>query len=172
MSISIRRTGGIDMIESLIYSLQAALNRVLGYATIANGTTAGKLKTTTDAAFGIGSRVFLKAATDDLWTLSGIATMSSGQYRAVTLYIDSAGTATIDSGTVSTTAALALSLAPVIPPTKSIFGVFVAGPSTNFGSALTSQGTLYHGIPDGYGTRSLVPLTPAGVGDYPVTVAP
>lgn len=171
MAKSIRRTGGLDMIEDLVLSLQALLNVSRTYADIANGTTNGKLKTLADVSFGIGSAVYKKAATDDLWTLSGIATMSTGQYRAVTLYLDSAGTATIDSGTIAASAALALAAAPVIPATKSIIGVFVAGPSTNFGNALTSQGTLYHGIPAGYGTRN-VPLSPAGVGDYPSTVAP
>lgn len=172
MSKSLRRTGGPDEIEDVVYSLQALCNRALGFADIANGTTNGKFKTLADVSHSIGSAVYKKAATDDLWTLSAIATMSAGQYRAVTLYLDSAGTASIDSGTVATTAALALAACPVVPPTKSIVGVFVAGPSTNFGNALTSQGTLYHGIPDGYGTRSTVYGAPVGVGDYPTLIAP
>ncbi len=32
---------------------------------------------------------------------------------------------------------------------KCIVGVFVAGVSTDYDAALTSQGTLYHGVPTG-----------------------
>lgn len=178
MARNIRRTGGLDMFEAVIAQFQAFANACLGYATIANGTTAGKLKTTSTVAFKVDSQIYTKANTDDLWTLSAIATMSTNQYRAITLYIDASGTASIDTGTVVTNTdatagkLAALALCPAIPSTKSIFGVFVAGPSTNFANALSSQGTIYHGIPAGYGTLSTVPLSPAGLSDFPSLVAP
>lgn len=178
MARNIRRTGGTDMWDAIVAHLQAFANACLTYANIANGTTAGKLKTQATISYKVDSQVYSKANTDDLWTLSAIATMSANQYRAVTLYLDASGTASIDSGTVvtntdSTAGKLAaLALCPAIPATKSIIGVFVAGPSTNFANALTSQGTLYHGIPTGYGTCSMVPLSPAGLSDFPSIVAP
>lgn len=167
-----------SMVEDAFYALQALTNCVLGYATIANGTTNGKLKTTSDVAFRVDGQVYLKSATDDLWTLSAIATMSANQYRAITLYLDAAGTATIDTGTVVTNTdatagkLAALAYGPALPSTKCIVGVFVAGPSTNFANALASQGTLYHGIPVGYGTLSHVPLAPKGIADFRTVVAP
>lgn len=178
MARNVRRTGGIDMFDAIIGQLQAQSNAVLGYATIANGTTAGKLKTTSTVAFKVDSQVYTKANTDDLWTLSAIATMSANQYRAITLYMDASGTASIDTGTVVTNTdatagkLAALAACPDLPATKAIFGVFVAGPSTNFANALSSQGTIYHGIPAGYGTLSMVPLTPQGVADFLTLVAP
>lgn len=178
MSLSVRRTGGIDQLDAVMGLHQAWANAVMGYATIANGTTNGKLKTTSTVAYKVDSQVYTKAATDDLWTLSAIATMSANQYRAITLYIDASGTASIDTGTVVTNTdatagkLAALAACPVLPATKSIFGVFVAGPSTNFANALSSQGTIYHGIPTGYGTLSLVPGAPQGVADFPTLSAP
>lgn len=169
MARTIRRTMGLDMMEAAFSLLAFLVNRCFTFANIANGTTNGKLKTQAAASFAVDGAVYTKAATDDLWTLSGIATMSAGQYRAITLYMDAAGTATIDSGTVAVTAALALAAAPAAVATKSIFGVFVAGPSTNFANALTSQGTLYHGVPAGYGTATREPLSPAGLSDFPTT---
>lgn len=178
MSLSVRRTGGIDQLDSVMGLLQAWANACLGFATIANGTTNGKLKTTSTVPFKVDSQIYTKSATDDLWTLSAIATLSANQYRAVTLYIDAAGTATIDTGTIVTNTnatagkLAALAACPALPADKSIFGVFVAGPSTNFANALTSQGTMYHGIPTGYGTLAMVPGSPQGVADFPTLTAP
>lgn len=178
MALSIRRTGGVDQLDAIMGLLQAFANACLEYANIANGTTAGKLKTQATVAYRVDSQIYSKANTDDLWTLSAIATMSANQYRAVTLYLDSSGTASIDSGTVVTNTdatagkLAALAACPAIPATKTIVGVFVAGPSTNFANALTSQGTLYHGIPTGYGTLATVAGTPQGVSDFPTLIAP
>jgi len=173
MARNIRRTGGMDMWEQLVPTLQGLVNRCFTQAAIANGTTAGKLKTVTDPVhFAIAGGLYKVAATDDAWNLSAIATLAASTYRAVTLYVDAAGTFTIDTGTVASTAALALAACPAIPATKCIVGVFVGSPACNFANALTSQGTLYHGIPAGYGTLSMVPLSPTGIGDFPSLVAP
>lgn len=178
MSLSIRRTGGVDQLDAIMGQLQAWANACLTYATVANGTTAGKLKTTSTISFKVDSQIYTKANTDDLWTLSAIATLGANQFRAVTLYMDAAGTATIDTGTIVTNTnatagkLAALAACPVLPADKCIIGVFVAGPSTNFANALSSQGTIYHGIPTGYGTLSRIPLTPQGVADFPTVVAP
>lgn len=171
MARNLRRTV-TDLTAQVGYLSKLLANGVVGYANIANGTTAGKLKSQNTTGFRVDGVVYTKNATDDLWDLTGIATMSTGQYRAVTLYLDASGTATIDTGTVAASAALALAACPAIPATKSIIGVFVAGPSTNFGSALTSQGTLYHGVPPGYGTCYEITGAPAGFADFVTIVAP
>lgn len=152
-------SGSSALLLTLIAYLNALANACLDYATIANGTTNGKLKTTSDASFRIDGKLYKKAATDDLWDLSAQTTLSSGQYKAYWLYIDTAGAATIEAGTVGTSATLALQNLPVPSTSKSVFGVFVAGPSTNFANALSAQGTIHHGIPAG---ASYVPGTPSG----------
>lgn len=182
MARTIRRTGGIDMWDAIIGMLQAQANACLTQAAIANGTTAGKLKTVTDPVhFRIDGALYKVDATDDAWTLSAIATLAANTYRAVTLYVDAAGVFTIDAGTIVTNTVsaaagrlAALALCPAIPATKSIVGVFVGAPATNFALALTGQTNvaLYHGIPAGYGTLSMVPLTPVGISDFPTLVAP
>jgi hypothetical protein len=95
----------------------------------------------------MGPRLYSKASTDDLWNLSAITDTTGAQYRAVALCLDASGTATIETGAVATSAALALQALPVIPTTKSVVGVFVAGPSTNWdaGGGLAAQGTIYNG---------------------------
>lgn len=182
MARNIRRTGGLDMFEAIIGHLQASANACLTQAAIANGTTAGKLKTVTDPVhFRIDGALYKVAATDDAWALGAIPTLAANTYRAVTLYVDAAGAFTIDTGTIVTNTVsaaagrlAALALCPAIPAGKSIVGVFVGAPSTNFANALTGQANvqLYHGIPAGYGTLSMVPLTPSGVADFPSLVAP
>lgn len=178
MARNIRKTGGMDMFQAIVGLLQVFANAALGYATIANGTTNGKLKTTSTVSYKVDGQVYTKAGTDDLWTLSAIATMSTNQYRAITLYIAADGTASIDTGTVVTNTdatagkLAALNACPALPSDKCVFGVFVAGPSTNFANALTSQGTVYHGVPPGYGTIRTESGAITGVGEFPTLVAP
>lgn len=160
MARTVRNVPGASaLMLTLIAYLNSWANACLDYATIANGTTNGKLKTTSDASFRIDGKLYKKAATDDLWTLSGEASLSTGQYKAYWLYIDTAGAASIEGGTIGSSATIALQNLPVPSTSKSVFGVFVAGPSTNFANALSSQGTIHHGIPAG---SSYVPGTPSG----------
>ena len=166
MAISIRKSPLADRTEQ--DAIWARLNIVaclcLGFANIANGTTAGKLKSQATVPYRVDGTVYSKANTDDLWVLSGLTALTANQYQAVALYLDAAGTATIGAGTVVTNTVsaaagrlAALAVAAAIPTTKSVIGVFVAGSSgsTDYTAALTSQGTLYHGIPTGYGTPAV-----------------
>lgn len=151
--------GDPALLNILIAYLNSVANACLGYATIANGTTNGKLKTTSTVSFKVDSQIYTKAATDDLWDLSGETSLSSGQHKAYWLYVGADGTASIEGGTVATTAAGARNALPIPSTTKSVFGVFVAGPSTNFANALSSQGTIIHGMP---ADASYVVGTPSG----------
>lgn len=117
---------------------------------LANGTTAGKIKTTVACVFALGGALYSKAITDDLWDFTAQTATASGKYRAFHLYLDASGAASISAAPTAdaATAAGALALLPAIPDTKSVIGVFVAGPSTTFTNALSGQGTLYNGLPD------------------------
>lgn len=123
---------------------------------IGNGGTAGRLRTTAAITFAVAGRKYVKASTDDLWNLSAQTDTIAAQRRAFWLYLDASGTATIAAGTnAGNTDALALAALPAIDLTKSVIGVFVAGPLTNFDDAggLAAQGTIYDGIPSAALTR-------------------
>lgn len=154
----IRRTAAaparaeLDLVHQLTVSLALLLNySTLDDPGIGDGTTAGNLKTTATAGFRIGTGAYSKAATDDLWDLSGETDTTAAQYRAYWLLLDSSGTATFAASGNQTTAALALQDLPALDGTKAVIGVFVAGPSCNFVAAggLAAQGTIYDGIPEG-----------------------
>ena len=124
------------------------VNRATTGPALADGTTDGKLQNGADVSYQIAGQLYVKDATDDLWDLSGVTDTGSGEYQAHDLYLDAAGTATIGSGTVAASAALALAALPAIPATKAVIGVYVAGPSTDYNGAagLTAQGTLTQGL--------------------------
>lgn len=116
---------------------------------IANGTTAGRLRTTAAVTGKIAGVPVTKASTDDLWNLSAQTATGAAVYRAFWLYIDGSGAASIGAGADAATAALALAALPTPAEDKCIFGVYVAGPSTTFTNALAAQGTIHNGIPSG-----------------------
>jgi hypothetical protein len=118
---------------------------------IIDGTTDGKLQSGASVDFTIGGVKYTKAATDDLWDLSAQTDTTASQYRAFWLYLNSSGTASIGAGSNAATAAAALAALPALDGTKSVIGVYVAGPSTDFNGAagLQAQGTVYNGIPAG-----------------------
>lgn len=156
-----RKTGGRTefnaiwtQVEALIVDLQAALTRydnsARDHANIGNGTTTGRLRTNSPVSFAIAGALYNKASTDDLWNLSAETSLSTGQYKAYWLYLDSSGVATIAAGTVAASAAAAIAALPAVTSTKSVVGVYVAGPSTNFANALAAQGTIYNGHPAVY----------------------
>jgi len=151
MAVTIRKTPVGDRAE--MDAINARLNVLacacLGYALIANGTTAGKLKITAGVGFRVDGQAYAKSATDDLWAFAAETALTAGQYKAYWLYVDAAGTASIAAGTVAATAALARAALPIPSVTKSVFGVFTAGSAgtTDFTSALSSQGAIAHGIP-------------------------
>lgn len=117
---------------------------------IANGTTAGYLKTVNSITYKIAGRTYTKGATDDLWNLTAPTDTAAGEYQAVILFLDASGTASITACTIKSTAALALAEVEAnLDNAKAAIGVFVAGPSTDYDAALSSQGTIYNGVPDG-----------------------
>ncbi len=114
---------------------------------IGNGTTAGRLRTNADEDFRILGTLYRKAATDNLWDLHAETATDGTHYRAYWLYLDSSGTATFAAGTNALSAAAAIAALPAVTSTKAVMGVYVAGLSTNFASALAAQGTIYDGWP-------------------------
>lgn len=156
MSENLRRTGGrnelnhnMAKLNSLVMLLCFAASTDPG---IDDGTTAGTLKTTATSDHKIAGIDHTKAATDDFWDLSGETDNAAATYRAYWLYIDDAGAASfVASSSDQTSEALALADLPALDESKSVLGVFVAGPATDFDDAggLAAQGTIYDGIPDG-----------------------
>lgn len=69
-------------------------------ANLAIGTTTSKARTTTNVAhFVIDGRAYFKAATDDLFTLSGTA-LAANEVCAFFLFLDTAGTASIEQSAI------------------------------------------------------------------------
>lgn len=142
----------LDFFHRAIQSMKLALfNATQIDVGIGDGTTDGYLRTNASSTFKIGQFEYVKASTDDLWNLSAQTDTTASQYRAFWLYLDSSGTASIGAGSNASTEALALAALPVVTSTKSVIGVFVADPSTDFNGAagLAAQGTIYDGIPEG-----------------------
>ena len=148
-----RKTGG----RAELGALWAMVNGLvlLAFSTqkdpgIDDGTTAGKLKTTASVDYRIAGFEHTKAGTDDLWNLSGETDTDASSYRAYWLYLDASGTASVAKGTDKTTAALALGALPDLDETKSIIGVYVAEPSTDFNAVggLATQGDIPDGVPN------------------------
>ena len=174
--VTIRKTplGGRFELDQVIAHLDVLANAVLGFAAIANGTTAGRLKTTAAADFRVDGQVYSKAATDDQWSFAAEVALGAGVYRAYWLFVDAAGVASIQGGTAASqaTAALALADLPYPSATKSVFGAFVAGPSTVFTNALSAQGTIYHGVPAGASRTAGPPGYSAGISEYITLINP
>jgi hypothetical protein len=133
--------------EALLLRVQNRL--IMPSAVVADGTTAGKIKTTAACDYQIGNAVYTKAATDDLWDLSAETDTGAAAYRAYYLYLDAAGAATFEAGSDTTTAALAIASLGAPTATKSVIGLFVAGLSCNFDDAggLDGQGDYHQGGP-------------------------
>lgn len=128
-------------------------NACLTYPTIANGGTAGRLKTTSAVSFRIAGALYTKAATDDLWNLSAETNTAALKYRGYLLLLDTSGTASfVAIATDVASAALAVAgLEALIPADKCVIGAFIAGPETDFdaGGGLAAQGTIHQGLPSG-----------------------
>ncbi|MCI0346684.1 MAG: hypothetical protein L0221_14770, partial [Chloroflexi bacterium] len=144
-------------VVAAIVDIQAALTRlengVMANPALADGTTDGKIKTANAVSFRIKGAIYTKAATDDLWDLTLEVDTDATHYRAYWLYLDASGTASFAAGTDALTdEATAIAALPAITATKSVIGVFVAGPSTDFDGAagLDSFGTFYNGFPAAY----------------------
>lgn len=142
----------VRAIKTLNWGVWAFLFGSVGSAKLAAGTTAGKIKTVADIDFRIGGRLYSKAATDDLWNLSGETTLGSGVYKAAILYLDASGAATYTLTAAATSAALALRAVGDLTlggyvSTKSVIGVYVSTAAQNWGSGGLG-GTYYNGIPE------------------------
>lgn len=156
MSLTVRKTGARAELDAQ-WQLIASLALIVGFGTfqavqaIGNGTTAGRLRTNASYVGRIAGAEVTKASTDNLWNLSAETDTTASQYRAYWLLLDSSGTASIGAGANAASAALALAALPALDGTKTITGVYVAGPSTDFdaGGGLAAQGTIYNGIPEG-----------------------
>ncbi len=157
-TLYIRRTAAsparaeLDLAHRLLVSLALLLNySTLDDAGIGDGTTDGKLKTTATAGYRIGTGVYSKSATDDLWDLTGETDTEAGEYRAYWLLLDSSGTASLSASGEYATEADALASLPDLDGTKAVIGVYVADPECDFDGAagLAAQGTIYDGIPEG-----------------------
>lgn len=157
--LNIRRTGQRSELDALWTSLiqafkaQFAGNRVMSYPEIADGTTAGTFQLTSQLTFMSSGVPAQKAATDDLWDLSGETDTDGSTYRAYALALDSEGTASIVAGEdAASEEAAPLTFGDDIFNGTAIVAVFIAGPSTDFDDAggLSAQGTLKLGFHDSY----------------------
>lgn len=133
--------------EKNAHSAVSLQNSAVTNPALANGATAGKLKTANDADYRIAGALYTKAATEDLFDLTGQTNTGVGEYLAVGLDLNAAGTASLAVGAVSADADEALDTLPAVDPAKARIGVYIAGPSTNFAAALAAQGTIINGSP-------------------------
>ena len=130
---------------------KAVQNRLLPVTVcpaIGQGTTAGKLRTNAAITYSVAGLAYKKASTDDAWACGALGTTAAGEYKALPLYINGAGT--ISLGTLTAAAAsdvLAQALIDAVPAAMCRVGFFVMGPSGNFANALNAQGTSYDGSP-------------------------
>lgn len=161
---AIRKTGrrseldaAWKLINRLLYGMYAAVSS----GAIGNGTTAGRLRTTASADFAVAGLRYTKASTDDLWNLEGETATGAAEHRAYWLYLNAAGAASVAAGAGAASAADAVAVLPALDTTKSVLGVYVAGPSTNFANALAAQGTIYNGVPAGVPGVSDAAIEPA-----------
>lgn len=139
----------LEMWRALLsLQLRVAFSAV-GNPTIGNGTTAGRLATTVAVDYTVAGASANRAIADDFWNLSGETATTASQYRAYWLYVNLAGTASFVAGSNAPSEALALAALPTPADDQSIFGTYVAGPSTDFSAALVAQGTVTNGIPTG-----------------------
>jgi len=126
----------------------AALNTATTNAGLVDGSTAGNVQTGNACDYRIGGELFTKAATDDLWDLSGETDTDGASYRAYSLELDDSGVASFQAGPNAATEDDALgTLNPW--PSEGRIGVFVAAPNCDFDDAggLAAQGAYFNGNP-------------------------
>ena len=155
MSHTLRRTMGRGEFDAVIQVLNGAILRAGGStkasAAIANGTTAGNLKTVVAVDYAIAGLVPAAqlGIIDDHWDLSAETDTIAAQFRAYWLYQDG----TFLAGPNSDSEINAMNALGAPDVAKSVIGVYVAGVSTDFDDAggLAAQGTIFNGVPDGAG---------------------
>ena len=155
--MNVRKTGGRNELDIYRNVLRGLIYRKFVapiLAAMADGSTDGFLQTTATVGLVINGLLAGGApvgATDDFFDLSGETDTLAGKFRAYWLYVDSGSAASIvASSSDGDTAQEALERLPDHDPTKCIFGVYVAGPLTDFDGAagLAAQGTIHEQIPD------------------------
>ncbi len=133
-------------------------NRVLTAAAVATGTTTSKVKTVATATFTIDGTFKTKAATDDLWTLSGTVVAAS-MFQKYLLLLNAAGTASIQEGIQASAAAGVVF--NTLPDAKAIIGIATVATdsSTTFtpGTTLLGAAGITTTYVDGF-DNSLLPL--------------
>ena len=152
MSKTVRRTGGRTELNTYANMLRGMSYRLLHGSSVsvavANGTTAGNLRTTVASVHKVaGITAAPVVSTDDYWDLSAEVDTGAAQYRAYWLYSDG----TFIASPNAESAADALAGLPALDDTLAIFGVYVAGLATDFDDAggLAAQGTITNGVADG-----------------------
>lgn len=151
--IRIRKTGKrseLDQLWSQLNSLRAdvealrvaANSGALSFAGIGAGTTAGHLRTTQICDYIADRQIQRKAATDDLWDLSGEdPTTEDGDtaVAAFALLLDDQGAASFERFDAASDeeAIGALMLADLDLEDKALVGIAAFAPETDFTAALT-----------------------------------
>lgn len=130
-----------------------AQNGPMDVTTLANGSTPGFIATTvTTLTYRVDGRVLTKAATDDVWDLSGVnPDNGAGEFRAIGLDLDAAGVGHIDDSAPSAdseNSALGNMNQPG-QPDRARVGVYVGGPNCDWDDAggLAAQGNFFLGWP-------------------------
>jgi hypothetical protein len=130
----------------------AMLHRVLSDGGAGIGTTTSKVRSNATISYTINGEFKSKAATDDLWTLTG-AVIPAGQKRTYLLLLDSAGAATVAaSDTVLAAGTVTL---PAWPADKAIVGSVTVSngsggnftPGTTALNAASITTTYFDGVP-------------------------
>lgn len=143
-------------------SLSKRDNYALTSGALAIGTTVQKVKTAKDVNYVINGRAYLKAATDDLFTLSG-TTSTARQVTAFYLWLDTAGAASVtqsaikeaSTSTSTTTRYVAGSFGwPEVTDKALIGAVVVTNAGSSFIPGTTSLATIasYINAAGDYGT--------------------
>lgn len=139
-----------EVVDQLVRALHLlALPQALTNPTIGNGSTAGNLRTTTAADYRSLAGAFdTVASTDDHWDLSGETDTAAGVYQAYWLYHDG----TFSTAVTGASLTAAIQGLPAPDTSLAVFGVYVAGPETDFDDAggLAAQGTIISGVPLGW----------------------
>lgn len=151
--------------NNLLSNVLAILNRLqntvtgLNECTFVDATLAGKIKILGGAEaipvdFKVNGECLTKAPADPVWDLSAQTDTPALEYVSFYLLVNASGTASIQrasANAASAAAAQAVLLADGLPPAdKAVFGVFTAGPSTDFSmDAIVAKAgaTMKYGFP-------------------------
>ena len=106
--------------------------------TIAAGTTAGKMKSTTNGYFTAIGKTKSHSAADDKWDLTGVST-GAGEYKKVALCLNYSDGASIVEGVIA--ASQAAAIIPFVNPELVVIGIVEIG--QNYGGGALGGNTFY-----------------------------